>query len=139
VRPEYLLDTNVISEPLRPAPNQDVLEKLRMFQDKLAISAITWHELWYGCQRLPASARRTGIERYLTEVVAPSMVILPYDEGAARWHASERARLAARGQMPPFADGQIAAIVVVNELALVTFNLQDYRGFTGLRLEDWRS
>ncbi len=139
MRPGYLLDTNVISEPLRPAPNPAVLEKLRLFQENLVISAITWHELWYGCLRLPISARRTAIENYLLQVVAPSMPVLPYDERAAAWHASERARLAALGQTPAFADGQIAAVAYVNELVLVTFNTADYHGFKDLRLADWRT
>jgi tRNA(fMet)-specific endonuclease VapC len=133
-----LLDTDVISEPLRPTPNPLVLEKLRLNQDDLAISAITWHELWFGCQRLPASARRAAIEAYLTQVVAPAMPILPYEERAAAWHAAERARLAAAGRMPPFADGQIASIAHQNELILVTFNTADYQGFQEIRLDDWR-
>lgn len=134
----YLLDTNVISEPLRPGPNPGVLEKLHLNQADLAISAITWHELWFGCQRLPASARRQAIETYLRQVVAPSMPILPYDSRAAEWHAAERARLAVLGRLPPFADGQIAAVACVNDLILVTFNISDFAGFQGIHLEDWR-
>ena len=138
MNPRYLLDTNIISEPLRPEPHPVVLEKLRLNQDELATSAITWHELWFGCQRLPASARRAAIEQYLREVIARSMPVLPYDEGAAKWHARERARLAALGRTQPFADGQIAAIACQNNLILVTFNISDYQGFEEIRLEDWR-
>ena len=137
--PRYLLDTNVISEPLRPAPDPGVLAKLRLNEDFLAISAVTWHELWFGCLRLPDSARRKAIETYLLQVIAPAMPVLPYDEEAAAWHAAERARLAARGQTRPFADGQIAAIAHRHELTLVTFNTADYQGFQGVSLEDWRS
>jgi len=135
----YLLDTNIVSEPLRPEPHPAVLDKLHLHQEELAISAITWHELWYGCQRLPASIRRSAIESYLLEVVEPSMPIIAYDENAAEWHAHERARLVAVGKTPPFADGQIAAIAHQNDLVLVTFNTVDYQGFQGIRLEDWRS
>ncbi len=136
--PRYLLDTNVISEPLRPKPHPVVLEKLHLNQAELAISAITWHELWFGCQRLPESDRRSAIERYLTEVVAVSLPILPYGEDAAEWHGRERARLSLAGQTPPFADGQIAAIAHQYELVLITFNTSDYRGFMDIRLDDWR-
>ena len=139
MKPEYLLDTNVISEPLRPAPNPAVLDKLQTYQDSLALSAITWHELWFGCQRMPVSARRTAIEDYLLHVIARSMSILPYDERAAAWHADERARLVALGQTPSFVDGQIAAVALTNDLVLVTFNTIHYQGFKELRLEDWRS
>ncbi|OGO40885.1 MAG: twitching motility protein PilT [Chloroflexi bacterium RBG_16_58_14] len=135
----YLLDTNVISEPLRAAPSPAVLEKLRLNEEFLAISAITWHELWFGCRRLPDSARRSAIESFLLAVIAPAMPILPYDEGAAAWHAAERARLAAQGHTPPFADGQIAAIAHQHQLTLVTFNMADYQGFHEIPLEDWRS
>lgn len=135
----YLLDTNVISEPLRPAPHPKVLEKLRLNENYLAISAVTWHELWFGCLRLPESARRKAIETYLLKVVAPTMPILAYGEGAAAWHAAERARLAAQGQTPPFADGQIAAIAHQHELTLVTYNTVDYQGFQEINLDDWRS
>jgi tRNA(fMet)-specific endonuclease VapC len=135
----YLLDTNVISEPLRPEPHPAVLGKLQLHQEELAISAITWHELWYGCQRLPDTTRRRAIEKYLLEVVEPSMPILAYDEDAAEWHARERALLAAAGKTPPFAEGQIAAIAYLNDLTLVTFNTADFQGFQGIQLEDWRS
>ena len=135
----YLLDTNVISEPLRPTPHPAVLEKLRLNEDFLTISAITWHELWFGCLRLPVSARRTAIEAYLLQVVAPSIPVIPYEESAAAWHAAERARLATLGLTPPCADGQIAAIAHQNELTLVTFNSADYQGFQDILLDDWRS
>lgn len=134
----YLLDTNIISEPLRPTPNPKILERLRENQDQLAIASIVWHELLFGCYRLPDSGRRSAIEEYLQRVVATSIEILPYDGHAARWHASERARLALAGRTPPFADGQIAAVARTNDLILITLNLMEYDGFRDLRVEDWR-
>ena len=134
----YLLDTNVLSEPLRPVPHPKVIDRLRRHQDELATASIVWHELWFGCQRLPDSAKRQAIEDYLTHVIAPSLPILPYDERAAEWHAAERARLTQAGQTPSFADGQIAAIARTQELILVTFNRADYAGFQDLTIEDWR-
>jgi len=134
----YLLDTNIISEPLRPTPNPKILERFREHQDRLATASVVWHELLFGCYRLPDSGRRTAIEEYLQRVVAASIEILPYDEQAARWHAVERARLVLAGRTPPFADGQIAAVARANDLVLVTLNLTDYDGFRDLRVEDWR-
>ena len=134
----YLLDTNIISEPLRPAPDPQILERLRSHQERLATASVVWHELLFGCYRLPASERRTAIEEYLQRVVAASIEILPYDERAAGWHAAERARLASAGRTPPFADGQIAAVARTNDLVLITLNLTDYEGFRDLRVEDWR-
>ena len=131
----YLLDTNVLSEPLRPVLHPKVIDRLRRHQDELATASIVWHELWFGCQRLPDSAKRQAIEDYLTHVIAPSLPILPYDERAAEWHAAERARLTQAGKTPSFADGQIAAIARTQELILVTFNRA---GFQDLTVEDWR-
>lgn len=135
---KYLLDTNVLSEPLRPTPDSKVLTRLQKYQDQLATASVVWHELLFSCYRLLASAKRTAIERYLFEVVAPSIPVLPYDEPAAEWHAVERARLALAEKTPPFADGQIAAIAKTNDLILVTFNRSDYADFHELNLEDWR-
>jgi tRNA(fMet)-specific endonuclease VapC len=133
----FLLDTNIVSEPLRPAPNARLLKRLRQHQAEVAIASVVWHELWYGCRRLPASARRSAIEAYLDEVVAATIPILPYDGRAAEWHAAERARLAALGQIPAFADGQIAAVAVVNGLSLITLNDSHFRVFEGLSLAAW--
>ncbi len=105
----------------------------------MAIASVVWHEMLFGCFRLPRSTRRSTIEEYLNEVVAPSIPILPYDARAAGWHAAERARLSAIGRTPPFADGQIAAVASVNDLTLVTANLDDYAAFQDIRVEDWRT
>lgn len=134
----FLLDTNILSEPLRPRPNPQILERLRRHQEELATAAIVWHELLFGCYRLPASAKRAAVEEYIFQVVAPSIPILPYDESAADWHAAERARLVSAGKTPSFADGQIAASARVNDLILVTLNSADYAGFQELTIEDWR-
>ncbi len=135
----YLLDTNIISEPLRPVPNQQVLERLKRHQDEMALAAIVWHELLFGAYRLSPSARRSAIEQYLSQVIAPTVPVLPYDNQAAQWHAAERARLASLGKTPPFADGQIAAIARVNDLVLVTANTADFALFQDIQLKDWSS
>jgi tRNA(fMet)-specific endonuclease VapC len=135
---KYLLDTNIVSEPLRPTPNESILKQLQLHQTEIAIAAVVWHELWFGSNRLPASARRTAIETYLAEVVAVSIPILPYDARAAEWHASERARLTNTGKTPPFADGQIAATAKSYDLILVTINRADYAIFQDIQIQDWQ-
>jgi len=134
---KYLLDTNVVSEPLRPEPAPGTLRGISRHEGEMAIPSIVWHELQFGCLRLPKSRRRTAIERYLQDVVLSTLPILDYDRAAAEWHALERARLAAVGKTPPFIDGQIAAIARVNELVLVTSNKTDFGAFKGLRLTSW--
>ncbi|MGZ8731704.1 MAG: PIN domain-containing protein [Thermoanaerobaculia bacterium] len=135
---KYLLDTNVVSEPLRPKPSSGVMHRLRQHEQEIAISSLVWHELRFGAERLPSSRRRAAIERYLNEVVLTTMPILDYDRAAADWHAHERARLAARGETPSFVDGQIAAIAWVHELTVVTFNDSHFRGFQGIRVLRWK-
>lgn len=135
----YLLDTNVISESVKTRPNEVVLTLLEKHQNEIALAAPVWHELNFGCERLPISPKRKLIETFLNDVVRPNIVILPYDERAARWHAIERARLVGLGLTPPFIDGQIAAVSIVNDLILVTRNVQDYTVFTGLKIENWHT
>lgn len=134
----YLLDTNILAEPLRPKPDDQILEKLKRHEKEIAIASVVWHEMWFGCYRLPMSARRGAIETYLTQVVAPAIPILPYDRAAAEWHARERARLAAIGTTPPFADGMIAAVARTNDLTLVTLNVADFQSFDELRCVNWQ-
>lgn len=135
--PRYVLDTNVLSEPAKPSPDRRVMERMRRHRTEVATAAPVWHELFYGCARLPASPRRQALERYLREALAPTLPVLPYDAAAATWHAAERARLEALGRTRPFVDGQIAAVARVRGLVLVTRNLADYKDFDGLVLEDW--
>ena len=133
----YLLDTNVVSEPLRPNPDPHIINRLEQYQDVMAIAPIVWHKLVFGARRLPESKKRSAIEAYLNEVVIPALPILAYDSRAATWHAAERARLTGLGQTPPFIDGQIAAIAKTNNLALVTLYMADYAGFQDLQIENW--
>ena len=139
VSASYLLDSNVLSEPLRPDPNMRVLERLQVHQSEIVTAAAVWHELLYGARRWPLSRRRRTIERYLHDVVRATISILPYDTAAAEWHAAERARLLGEGRTPPFVDGQIAAVANTNGLTLVTANVAEYVGFSDLVVEDWRS
>ena len=133
----YLLDTNIISAPLRSEPNVDVIRRLREHEHEIAIPAPVWHELRFGCARLAQSRRREIIERYIEDVVQESFPILEYGWKAADWHARERARLIAVGRTPPFVDGQIAAIAYANGLTLVTSNTRDFRHFEGLNIQSW--
>ncbi len=133
---KFLLDTNILSEAIRPKPNQNVLDKLEKYQDEIATATIVWHELLFGCQRLPISRKRKNIEQYLYKTVT-KLPILSYTQEAAEWHAAERARLSLLGKPPSFADGQIAAIAKVNDLIIVTANVSDYENFSDIVIENW--
>ena len=133
----FLLDTTTVSAPIAKQPNRRVVKRLEQRSLQCAIAAPVWHELVYGCARLPAGKRRTALEEYLHTVVRPSFPILAYDEAAADWHGRERARLEQRGETSPFVDGQIAAIARVQDLVLVTSKTKHFEWFEGLEVADW--
>lgn len=118
-------------------PNAHIVERLDSHGHECAIAAPVWHELTYGCGRLPRGQRRTALETYLRDVVHAAFPILPYDEAAAKWHGNERARLERIGRPAPYADGQTAAIAQVNGLALATVNVRDFERFRYLEVVDW--
>ena len=113
------------------------MRRLRQYDGEIAIPSPVWHELRFGCDRLPLSRRRDAGERYIETVVLQSFPVLDYDREAADWHAKERARLVAAGKTPPFVDSQIAAIACVNGLTLVTSNMDDFREFRELTVQSW--
>ena len=126
---QFLLDTNILSEPLRARPDHGVMAKLKAHERAICTSTIVWHELRYGVVRMPDGSRRTLIAKYLDDVIGATLPMLPYDGNAAAWHADERARLEKAGKTRPFVDGMIAAVAAVNGLTLVTNNIADYEGF----------
>ena len=134
---QYLLDTSIVSAPVSKTPNPGILQRLDQHGPECAIAAPVWHELTYGCRRLPRGKRRIALETYLHNVVRASFPILPYDEVAATWHGQERARLEALGRPAPYVDGQIASIAHVNGLVLVTVNAKDFSRFRELEVENW--
>ena len=64
---KFLLDTNVVSEPLRPRPSAGLMRRLRSHEGEMAIPVLVWHELRFGYARLARSRRRAAIERYLDD------------------------------------------------------------------------
>src|SRR5688572_18521932 len=127
----YLLDTNVLSEPIRERPSVLLLERIATHDGQLATAAPAFHEIMFGMMLLPPSRRRRRVETHLAEVIS-QLPVLTYDRFSAGWHARERARLVRLGLTPPFIDGQIAAIAATNGLTLVTKNMRDFQHFQGL-------
>lgn len=138
VAARYLLDTNVLSEPLRPRPDARVVRRLGVHENAIATASVVAHELLFGWAKLPASKRKRAIGIYLDDLLASALEVLPYDQDAARWHAHERARLERLGRPVSYRDSQIAAVARVNGLTLVTANVGDFSPLSGLTIEDWR-
>jgi len=136
---KFLIDTNVLSEALKTIPNKSVLKMFENWENEIVTAAPVWHELQFGCRRLPRSRKREIIASFLNDTVKRTMLILPYDDRAAEWHATERARLSSKGLTPSFVDGQIAAISVVNDLILITRNVNDFKQFIRLKVQNWHS
>lgn len=135
----YLLDSNIVSEPVRPRPDPRVQARLAEHGSHVALASVVWHELLYGMERLPEGHRKAFLRDYLADVVRPSAPVLPFDDAAAEWLARERARLDALGQPRPMLDGQIAAVAATRGLILVTRNTGDFGGYAGLHVENWFS
>lgn len=99
MRLRFLLDTNILSEPLKLRPNPLVVEKIGRFRTEIAIASVTWHEIWFGYYRSPDSKKRQRTAEYLRDVIAPRVPILPYDTESAFWFAQERSRLVSLGEL----------------------------------------
>jgi len=132
----FLLDTNVISELAKKQPDLGVETQVLARQANCALAAPTVEELCFGVARLPKSARRDLLERWL-EGVLQQFTLLPIDYRAALWLGRERARLASVGNPAPRADGEIAAVAVINGLTLITRNQKDFANFEGLQVDSW--
>jgi len=133
----YLLDSEVLSEPTKSVPNVGVLDKLEQFGPSVCTAAVVIHELRFGAASLPEGKQKAALTAYLNGLLAHPIVVLPYDEEAALYHATERARLKGLGYNASFADGQIAAIAKVSGLALATRYPARFQHFQGLRVENW--
>jgi len=136
-RISYLLDSNILSEPARLTPDDNVLQQLANHDGEYATAAIVWHELVYGCELLAASKRKKQLQSYLDMLLLNGLIVLPYDQVAADWYTKERARLQRQGLTCAYADGEIAAIAVTQKLTLVTRNTQDFQNFQNLALQNW--
>lgn len=134
---KFLLDTNILSEPLAALPDPGVMGMIKAHSADVAICVVTWQELLYGMHLLAPGKRRDRIQEYLYETVEAVVPILPFDRDAARWQAEQRARLRRIGRTASYADSQIAAIAAVNRLVLVTRNSADFADFDGLSVENW--
>jgi predicted nucleic acid-binding protein len=131
-----ILDTNVVSEPLRPRPDPNVLRWLdRQAPDTLHLTAVTVAELWAGIALLPGGRRRTQLTQAFETEVLPLFEgrILDFGRDAARAFGTVHARARAAGNAIDFADCAIAAIAATTRYLVATRNVKDFVG-TGARL-----
>ncbi|MDN5569836.1 MAG: type II toxin-antitoxin system VapC family toxin [Propionibacteriaceae bacterium] len=122
-----VVDTTVLSEPLRPTPEARVVAWLSANQHQVGISSVTLGELWYGAERLPVGARRTRLLASLTRLVeSAGDRLLPHRDAEARVYAALRARREASGRPISIEDAMIAAACLTHDAALATRNVKDF-------------
>ncbi len=118
-----LLDTNVVSEPLRQVPDPRVIEWIdAQSLQTLYLSAITVAELRSGVALLPAGKRRSTLHDNLETRLLPLFTgrVLPFDMACTSACASQMARARNAGLSIATADGYIAAIAAAHGLSVAT-------------------
>ena len=125
-----ILDTNLVSEPLKPKPDAAVLAWLdRQAPETLYLTTITLAELQAGIAILPAGKRRTALQETMTELVSQfEGRVLSFDQDSVHAFGQVFADTQAAGNPIHFGDCAIAAITIRRGFVLATRNVRDYRG-----------
>jgi predicted nucleic acid-binding protein len=129
-----LLDTNVVSEAMKPAPDETVRAWLdEQAAETLYLSSVTIAELMFGTGALPSGKRKDRLTEALTGVMELfADRILPFDVDAARHYADLAVKARAAGKGFPTPDGYIAAIAAAKGFVVAT---RDTSAFTAANVE----
>lgn len=125
-----LLDTNVISEPLRPSPEIRVSAWMdAQALETLYLSAMTVAELRAGVALMPAGRRRTNLHEHLERRVLPIFAgrVLPFDMACTAAYAELIARVRKAGSGIATADACIAAVALANGFTVATRYTNPFR------------
>lgn len=134
-----VLDTNVVSELMKPSPDPQVYRWLGGLGDQsLTTTAVTVAEIEFGLQRLPVGQRRSALFASFETLVA-ALTVLPLDDAAARAAGRLRAMREAAGLSSPPSDMMIAGIAAVAGAALATRNSRDFGGLPLEVIDPWRA
>lgn len=133
-----LLDTNVLSELMRPRPDAQVLSwfAAKDSRTQFLVTAITQAEILLGIALLPAGRKRTQLAKVAADMFAQDFqgATLSFDENAAQEYASIVALRRRHGRPIAVEDAQIAAIATHHRLPLVTRNTKDFEHLSGVVL-----
>ena len=137
---KYLLDTCVLSELVKSAPDARVLQ---WFEDRqsheLHTSAMTWAELQRGVARLPESKRRSDLGLWLQQLETGfEGRILAFDQHVAGVWAHMTVQAEAQGKSMAALDSIIAAIARAHDCQLVTRNVRDFAHAGVKLLNPWQ-
>lgn len=135
-----LLDTNVVSEAVKPEPNRAVLDWLdAQVAETLFLSSISIAELTFGIGALPEGKRKRNLAAALDRVLALFEArILPFDTEAARRYGGLAVTARTAGQSFPTPDGYIAAIAAARGLAVATRDTSAFRAAGLIVIDPWR-
>lgn len=123
------MDTNVVSELMRPQPAPAVLSWVNAQPaDQLWLCSVVVAELLYGVGRLPHGARKRQLGEAVKAMVFEDFAsrVLPFDLEAAAAYAQLVVQCESGGQPIAMADAQIGAICTVHGATLVTRNVRDF-------------
>ena len=118
-----MLDTNVISESLRPAPESRVLDWINTQAiETLYLSAISVAELRFGAALLPSGRRKDKLQNRLEDKLLPLFAgrILPFDVAVTKTYAELMSQARMAGRSISTADGYIAATAAANGMIIAT-------------------
>ncbi len=137
--PVVVLDTNVISELMRAAPDVRVQEWVRQVPpDAVHTTSVTLAEVRFGIARLPAGRRRSLLDAAADDVFgAFAERVLPFDVSAANVYADIVVGREQAGAPIAGFDAQIAAICTVHRAALATRNTSDFARLSLELVDPW--
>lgn len=123
----YLVDTNVVSELMRPRPNDNVIDWFQDHEGCVYLSAITIKELYFGMLRLPEGKRKERLREAITAIVMDCADKTYAFDGFSGFICAQlhEAALAA-GRPATIEDLMIAAICKRNDCVLATRNTKDF-------------
>ena len=136
----WLLDTNVVSEFVRPSPDPNVVVWVRQMEPStLFLSALTIGEATRGARRMADGRRRQAIERWIRNDLIGLFAdrILEFDTDIAVLWGGMIAESERRGRPCGTIDAQIAATAAHHRLTLVTRNMRDFEGLLSDIVNPW--
>ncbi len=125
----FLLDTNAVSEWVKPCPNPGLIGWMELAdEDRVFLSVISLAEVRYGIERLSVGARRNRLERWLRDELPLRFEgrVLPIDNTVAEAWGRTVSRSEALGRPMDAMDAFLAATAEVHRLTLVTRNVSDF-------------